>query len=142
VAKYEPKTKVTTASVEEFIEISDPKKRQDSYTLLAMMREITGEEPKMWGQSMIGFGSYHYVSKGCEADWFKVGFSPRKAAFSLYISCDTEKEFGDELETFGKHKRGKGCIYFNTLSDINLDLLKRMIKKGYDNAKDFDSSKQ
>ncbi|MGB4800662.1 MAG: DUF1801 domain-containing protein [Candidatus Saccharimonadales bacterium] len=141
MTKYEPKTKATTASVEDFIDSADPKKRDDSYTLLDMMQEITGEEPKMWGPSMIGFGTYHYISKGCEADWFRVGFSPRKAAFSLYISCDAEKEFGHELQTFGKFKTGKGCIYFNKLADIDTTLLKKMIKKGYDAAVDFDSSK-
>lgn len=142
MAKYAPKTKATNASVEEFIERSDPKKRQDSYTLLDMMRKITGEEPQMWGPTMIGFGTYHYISKGCEADWFRVGFSPRKAAFSLYLSCDAEKEFGSELNTFGKHKTGKGCIYFNKLADIDTGLLQKMIKKSYDSAVDFDTSKE
>jgi hypothetical protein len=141
MAKYAPKTKATNASVEEFIETSDLKKRQDSYTLLDMMRKITGEEPQMWGPTMIGFGTYHYISKGCEADWFRVGFSPRKAAFSLYLSMDAEKQFGKELEHFGKYKLGKGCIYFNKLADIDVALLKKMIKKGYDEAKDFDISK-
>ncbi len=136
MAKYEPKTKATDASVETFIKSADPKKREDSYTLLAMMREITGEEPKMWGPSMIGFGKYHYISKGCEADWFKVGFSPRRAKISLYLSCNAD-EFADELANLGKHTRGKGCVYVNRLSDIDMTVLQGMVARAYQNAKDF-----
>lgn len=141
MTKYEPKTKLTNDSVEAFIESSDPKKRDDSYRLLAMMREITGEKPRMWGQSMIGFGTYHYVTKGCEADWFRVGFSPRKAAFSLYLSCDIELDFGDELARLGKHKQGKGCLYFNKLADIDEAIFRRMIKVAYEHAGDVDVTK-
>lgn len=125
----------------EFIETTDPNKREDSYKLMHIMCEITGEEPKMWRQTMIGFGSYSYESKGCKGEWFRVGFSPRKSAFSLYLSMDAQKQFGKELENFGTFKLGKGCIYFNNLADIDEKLLRTMIAKGYKAAADMNSAR-
>jgi len=138
MSKYIPKTTATDASVDEFIASADPKKRDDSLKLMKMMRDVSGQEPKMWGPTMIGFGRYHYVSKGCEGDWFKIGFSPRKAAFSIYISCDAD-EFSDELDRLGKHKRGKGCIYINKLADIDFDVLTDMTRQAYQNSRDYET---
>lgn len=138
---YTPKTKVTDQSVDKFLETVSEKRRYEAYKLIEMMRHVSGEKPKMWGSSMIGFGKYHYVSKSkCEADWFKIGFSPRKAKISLYLSCDAD-EFADELATLGKHTRGRGCIYANKLDDIDMKVLEKIATHAYENAKDYDASK-
>lgn len=127
----ELKTTQTNASVEEFIySFADTEqKRNDGFELLKFMRDFTGFEPKMWGSSMIGFGQYHYKSEKSsqEGDWPLVGFSPRKAAISLYVysGCTGQEEILKEL---GKFKMGKGCIYVKKLSDINLEVLKRLIE--------------
>lgn len=124
------KTIKTNANVEEFIAsfAETEQKRKDAFTLLKMMGDTTGFEPKMWGPSMIGFGQYHYKSERStqEGDWFLVGFSPRKAAISLYVysGCAGQDELLNDL---GKFKMGKSCIYVNKLSDIDLDTLKKLI---------------
>ena len=138
---YTPKTKVTDQDVDDFLATVGDKRRNEAYVLIDMMQRVSGEKPKMWGPSMIGFGKYHYISKSkCEADWFKVGFSPRKAKISLYVSCDAD-EFADELAELGKHTRGKGCIYANKLEDIDMSVLKKITVRAYENAQDFDASK-
>lgn len=127
----EIKTKQTNANVEDFINTfaNTEQKRKDGFELLKLMQDFTGYEPKMWGPTMIGFGQYHYKSEKSrqEGDWPLVGFSPRKAAISLYVysGCPGQE---DLLKDLGKFKMGKGCIYFNKLSDINLDILKKMMK--------------
>lgn len=131
----ELKTKVNDASVRDFImEFADSEqKREDSFELLKIMQEETGCVPKMWGTSMIGFGSYHYKSDRSrqEGDWFLVGFSPRKAAISLYVySGGPGKE--QLLEELGKFKMGKGCLYIKKLSDINEGVLRKIIKASVD----------
>lgn len=137
---YTPKTTVTNQSVDAFLETVSETRRDESYRLIEMMRRVSGEKPKMWGPSMIGFGTYHYVSKGrYEADWFRIGFSPRKAKISLYLSCDAD-EFADELVELGKHTRGKGCIYANKLEDISMDILEKMTRYAYENTRDFNVS--
>ncbi len=124
------KTTETNANVEEFILAfaETDQKRKDAFTLLKLMGDATGFEPKMWGPSMIGFGQYHYKSERStqEGDWFLVGFSPRKAAISLYVysGCAGQDELLNDL---GKFKMGKSCIYVNKLSDIDLDTLKQLI---------------
>lgn len=138
---YTPKTKVTEQSVADFLETVSEKRREEAYKIIDMMERVSGEPPKMWGPSMIGFGKYHYISKSkCEADWFKIGFSPRKAKISFYVSCDAD-EFTDELAELGKHTRGKGCIYANKLDDIDMRVMEKIAKAAYKNAKDFDASK-
>ncbi|MCX7736754.1 MAG: DUF1801 domain-containing protein [Candidatus Kapabacteria bacterium] len=128
----ELKTKQTNADVISFINsFSDTEqKRNDSFELLKLMQEWTGFEPKMWGDSIIGFGSYHYKSERSkqEGDWFLVGFSPRKAAISLYVFTGL-KEHEHLLEGLGKFKMGKACLYVKKLSDINLDVLKKLINE-------------
>jgi hypothetical protein len=126
----EIKTKPTTASVEDFINaVADEQKRKDSFTILEMMRKATGEEPQMWGASLIGFGNVRYKSPktGREVDWLRIGFSPRKANISLYLTMDIKKH-GDALEKLGKHKTGVGCLYINKLEDVDIKVLEGMIK--------------
>jgi hypothetical protein len=125
----EIKTKPTAASVEDFINnIKDEQKRKDSFVLLEMMKKATGEEPVLWSSSVIGFGNKRYKSPatGREVDWLRIGFSPRKANLSLYISVGI-KEHADALKKLGKHKTGVGCLYINKLEDVDLKVLKEMI---------------
>lgn len=126
----EIKTKPTTASVDDFInKIDDEQKRKDSFVILEMMKKATGEEPVLWSSSIIGFGNKRYKSPatGREVDWLKIGFSPRKANLSLYISVGI-KEHEAALKKLGKHKTGVGCLYINKLSDVDLKVLKGMIE--------------
>jgi hypothetical protein len=125
----EIKTKPTSASVEDFInQVKDEQKRKDSFVLLEMMKEATGEEPVLWGSAIIGFGNRRYKSPttGREVDWLRMGFSPRKASLSLYLSGGI-KEHATALEKLGKHKTGVGCLYINKLEEINLKVLKGII---------------
>lgn len=125
---YELKTKENDASVIEFIEsVESPKKKEDAYRLLDIFTEASGYPAKMWGTSIIGFGSYHYkYASGHEGDAPLVGFSPRKAKISLYFATgDTKRE--ELLEKFGKHTTGKACVYINKIADIDIDVLKELI---------------
>ena len=125
----EIKTKPTANSVESFIKsIPDEQQRKDSEAILKMMEKATKEKPKMWGSSMIGFGDVRYKSPrtGREVDWFKMGFSPRKANLSLHLVIDMKK-YADELKKLGKHKTGVGCLYINKLSDVDSKVLEKMI---------------
>ena len=128
----ELKTKQTNADVTEFINTfaDTEQKRNDSFALLKLMQDITGFEPRMWGESMIGFGSYHYKSERSsqQGDWLLVGFSPRKAAISLYVYTGL-KEHEHLLKDLGKFKIGKACIYIKQLSDINQEVLVKMIRE-------------
>ncbi|MGE7666578.1 DUF1801 domain-containing protein [Ureibacillus composti] len=128
MAKYEQKTKQTDNSVIEFIEsVDSPKKREEAYKLLQIFEETSGYDAKMWGPSIIGFGSYHYkYATGHEGDAPLVGFSPRKAKISLYFATgDTERE--ETLQRFGKHTTGKACVYINKIADIDVEVLKELI---------------
>jgi len=128
MAKYEQKTKQTDNSVFEFIEsVDSPQKREDAYKLLQIFEETSGYDAKMWGPSIIGFGSYHYkYATGHEGDAPLVGFSPRKAKISLYFATgDTERE--ETLQRFGKHTTGKACVYINKVADIDVEVLKELI---------------
>jgi len=128
----ELKTKQTSANVSDFINAfaDSEQKRKDSFELLKLMQDFTGYEPKMWGASIIGFGSYHYKSEKSrqEGDWPLIGFSPRKAAISLYVYTGA-KEHEYLLEGLGKFKMGKVCIYVKKLSDINQDVLRKLMKE-------------
>jgi len=127
---YELKTKENDRSVIEFIESVDhPKKKEDAYKLLDIFTEASGFPAKMWGSSIIGFGKYHYKYKtGHEGDAPLVGFSPRKANHSLYLfTGETERD--TLLENLGKHKKGKGCVYINKVDDIDIEVLKNVIKQ-------------
>jgi hypothetical protein len=129
----ELKTKVTNASVTDFIEaLPDKTKKQDSLVLIKLFQNITGEKPKMWGASIIGFGSYHYKSdrSSQEGDWPLTGFSPRKQNLTLYIMLGFA-DYSDILKKLGKHKTSVGCLYINTLSDVNMSVLGKLIKKSF-----------
>ena len=122
------KTKQNSASVEDFINsIADEEKRKDSLTILKLMEKAMKEKPKMWGSSMIGFGFVRYKSPatGREVDWFKIGFSPRKANLSLHL-IDLQRH-ADPLKKLGKHKTGTGCLYINKLEDVDIKILEKMI---------------
>jgi hypothetical protein len=127
---YELKTKETDSSVIEFIEnVDSVKKREDAYQLLDIFTETTGFEAKMWGPSIIGFGSYHYkYATGHEGDAPLVGFSPRKAKISLYFAPG-EPRREELLKIFGKHTTGKACVYINKVSDIDSEVLKELIRQ-------------
>ncbi len=131
----ELKTKQNSANVSEFINLfaDSEQKRKDSFDLLKLMQDFTGYEPKMWGPSIIGFGSYHYKSEKSrqEGDWPLIGFSPRKTAISLYVYTGA-KEHEYLLKDLGKYKMGKACIYVKKLSDVNQDVLKKLMKETID----------
>ena len=126
----ELKTKKNEASVTKFLDgVKDEKRRLDSYTILKLMKQITKAEPKMWGTSIIGFGSYHckYAS-GREGDWFVTGFSPRKQSLTLYLMSGFSK-YPDLLKKLGKFKTSKGCLYINKIEDTDIPTLKELIKQ-------------
>ena len=125
----EIKTKATTANVKEYIaKFPDEQKKKDSLVLLKMMEKATGEKPKMWGTSIIGFGDVRYKSptSGREVDWMRIGFAPRKANLSIYLTMNVSS-FADELKKLGKHKTGVGCLYINKLDDVDMKVLEKMI---------------
>ena len=125
----EIKTKPTAVNVEDFIHaVKDEQKREDCFVLLEMMKKATGEEPVIWSNSLIGFGNKRYKSPatGREVDWLRIGFAPRKANLSLYLSINI-KEHAAALKKLGKHKTGVGCLYINKLEEIDLKVLKGII---------------
>lgn len=125
----ELKTKKTELSVEEFLEkITDREQQADSRTIIKLMQKATKSPPKMWWSAIIGFGDRHLVyESGRELDWFVMGFSPRKNTLSLYLSFDINS--CPLLAKLGKHKTGKGCLYIKKLSDINTEILDKIIKE-------------
>ena len=123
------KTTRNKKSVTAFLNtIENEKKRTDSYAILHLMEEVTGEKPAMWGDSIIGFGSYKYqYASGHKGEWFLTGFSPRKQNLTLYIMSGFS-EYDDLLTKLGKHKTGKSCLYINKLEDVDLDTLKALVQ--------------
>lgn len=138
MAKYENKTKRTTEEPKAYINsLDDETKKKDSLEIMDLMQNVTGESPIMWG-NMIGFGEYHYKTKsGCEADWFLIGFAPRKQSISLYLTYDLENSFKHHLDNLGKHKTGQACLYINSLKDIDKSVLKVLIKESYKKMKEM-----
>jgi nucleoid DNA-binding protein len=138
MAKTELKTKVNDASVENFLSgVKDEQARKDCYEILKMMKQITKEEPKMWGATMVGFGSYHYKSKsGREGDWMLTGFSPRKQNLTLYLmgGFDVEK---DLLNKLGKFKTSVGCLYIKKLDDVDKKVLKELVTSSVKRMKEL-----
>ena len=124
----EPKTKPHAASVEAFLAaVDDPQRRADAHAVLALMRGVTGEEPRMWGPSIVGFGKYHYrYASGHEGDSCLTGFSPRKAALTIYLMPGFEQR-EETLTRLGKFKAGKGCLYVKRLADIDLEVLRELV---------------
>ncbi len=126
----EIKTKPTGSDVEEYIsKVPDEQKRKDSQELIRMMKKASGENPVLWGSSMIGFGMKRYKSPatGREVDWFRIGFSPRKANISLHLVTNLEQQ-APLLKQLGKHKTGVGCLYINKLEDVDVKILEKIIK--------------
>lgn len=125
----ELKTQPTDDSVSDFLNrVTDEKKRRDAFVLLEIFKEVTGEMPMMWGSSIVGFGTYHYkYASGREGDWMITGFSPRKQNLSLYLMCDLG-QMNTHLDQIGKYKMGKSCLYVNKLEDIDIEVLKSLIR--------------
>jgi hypothetical protein len=123
----EIKTKENDSSVEDFINsVPNEQKRKDSFVVLELMKKATGDEPKMWGNAIVGFGKLRYKStSGREVDWMKIAFSPRKANLTIYLM--DMKKHADALTKLGKHKIGGGCLYINKLEDIDIKVLEKMI---------------
>lgn len=126
------KTKVNNASVKVYLErVESETQKKEAYEILEMMKRITKQKPKMWGDALIGFDTYHYkYASGREGDWFITGFSPRKGKMSIYL-LPTLLESSPLMEKLGKHKKGKGCLYVKTLDDIDKKVLEKLIKETY-----------
>ena len=123
------KTKATELSVEGFLGALEPARRRDADTLVALMRKVTGEPPRMWGGSIVGFGTHHYrYASGREGEICLLGFSPRKTSFSLYLAGGLDSS-GDLLEKLGKHERAKGCLYLGSLAGVDLGVLERLLRR-------------
>lgn len=125
----EPKTKKTRQNVQEFIAGVDEKRRADCQTLIDLMRDVTGDEPAMWGPSIVGFGSYHYkYASGREGDWPLTGFSPRKQNLTLYIMSGFDT-YDALLGKLGKHSTGKSCLYVKKLEDVDMAMLRELVEQ-------------
>lgn len=126
----ELKTRATRASVDKFLKtVKDEQKREDCYKILEIMQKATKSEPKMWGTSIVGFGSYHYkYASGREGEWMLTGFAPRKQNLTLYI-MDGFEEYNSLLKKLGKHATGKSCLYIKKLEDVDLKVLKEIVVK-------------
>ena len=140
MAKAELKTKVNDASVTDFLNsVADEQKRNDSFELLKMITQVTKEEPKMWGSSIIGFGSYHYKGKsGREGDWMLTGFSPRKQNLTLYLMGGFDTH-ADLLKKLGKFTTGGGCLYIKKLDDVDKKVLKELVQASVKRMKQLSS---
>lgn len=132
------KTQETSENVANFVEkIEDEKKRQDAHQLIQLFSEATGYEPKMWGTDIIGFGSYHYkYPSGHEGDAALIGFSPRKAQISVYLSQPDDEKRAEKLSRLGKHKMGKGCLYIKKVADIDPAVLKELAQASMNYTKE------
>ena len=141
MAKAELKTKLNDASVTEFLNsVADEKKRKDCFEILEMMKQVTREEPKMWGSSIVGFGSYHYKGRsGREGDWMLVGFSPRKQNLTLYLmdGLDTHAPLLKEL---GRFTTGASCLYIKKLEDVDREVLQELVQASVRRMKQLDAS--
>jgi len=137
----ELKTKVNDASVTDFLNsVAEEQKRKDSSEILKIMKQVTKEEPKMWGSSIVGFGSYHYKgASGREGDWLLTGFSPRKQNLTLYLMGGLNTHT-DLLKKLGKHKTSVGCLYIKKLSDVDVSVLKKLIAESLKVMKKIHSS--
>ncbi len=132
---YEIKTQLNDGDVITFLNsVENEQRREDAFRLLDIMSECTGESPKMWGKSIIGFGSYHYkYASGQEGDWMAAGFSPRKKAMTLYIMAGFPK-FEEQLSKLGKHTHGKSCLYVKSLDDVDENILRQIITISYNHT--------
>ena len=126
----ELKTKRNKVNVKAFLNsVPDEKKRRDSFTILELMKKVTGKEPEMWGDSIVGFGEYHYnYASGREGDWFLTGFSPRVENLTLYIMAGFD-QYDTLLSKLGKHSTGKSCLYIKKIEDIEMDVLEELVRR-------------
>ena len=132
------KTQPTSASVVDFLATVDPSgKAADAIALDALFQRVTGFKPKLWGESIIGYGRYNYTYKsGRSGEFLATGFAPRKAAFSIYI-MPGYADFGHIMKRLGKHRKGRACLYVNKLADIDIDVLAELIRAGLDDLNDI-----
>jgi len=130
------KTKPTGASVDAFIDAAEnERRRRDARTVLELMREVTGEEPVMWGDSIVGFGQYHYeYNSGREGDWFLAGFAPRKSNLVVYIMSGFPRH-AELMQKLGKHRTGSSCLYINKLDDVDLDVLRELVRRSVEHMR-------
>lgn len=130
MARAELKTKENDADVEAFIAMQPEGIASDLRDIMKLMRKATGEAPRMWGASIVGYGRYHYKgASGREGEWFVTGFSPRKANLSLYILTGLDKSAA-QLKQLGRHSTGKGCLYIKRLADVDVKILEALILRG------------
>jgi Domain of unknown function (DU1801) len=137
MAQAELKTKVTEVSVAQFIAaVPDARRREEAEVIDAIHRRVTGLEPKMWGSSIVGYGRYRYkYESGREGEWMRAGFSPRKAALTLYLMgnyCNRQAEADDLFARLGRHSTGKSCLYIKKLADVDLAVLERLVELSWE----------
>jgi hypothetical protein len=127
-----PKTQPTDASVDAFLDaIEDPQRREDSRAICDLMAEETGEPPRMWGDSIVGFGSYRYsYASGRQGDWMALGFAPRKGRLTLYL-MDGFSGYQELLERLGPHSTGRSCLHVKRLANVDVDVLREMARRSY-----------
>ena len=133
----EPKTKQNDASPEQFLAtVENDRRREDSFAVLALMKRVTGEEPRMWGASIVGFGSYHYrYASGLEGDMMRIGFSPRKQSLTIYVMPGFSS-YDELLSRLGKHRTGRSCLYVNKLADVDLAVLEQLIRSSLETMRE------
>lgn len=138
----ELKTKPTEASVKEFFnKIPDKERRDDCVAIAKLMEEATKAKPKMWGPSIVGFGSFHYkYDSGREGDWLLIGFSPRKSDLTLYLMMGFQQH-AELMQQLGKYKTGKSCLYIKRLSDVHVPTLKKLIKASLKSLREYQKAK-
>lgn len=124
------KTRPTRKRVGKYLRsVENDRRREDSFALVELMRKVTGEEPVLWGDSIVGFGSYHYkYDSGREGDWFVAGFAPRKANLVVYIMAGFSR-YDELLAKLGKYRHGKSCLYINNLADVDLEVLEELVRE-------------
>ncbi len=132
----ELKTKRNKGDVQTYLNsVENEVKRQDSFTIMELMKKVTGEEPEMWGDSIVGYGTYHYkYASGREGNWFLTGFAPRKQNLTLYIMAGFD-QYDKLLGDLGKYKTGKSCLYINKLEDVDQDVLRELVRQSVEHMK-------
>lgn len=140
MSKNENKTQPTARDIVDFIASLPEKQQTDAQTLVEIMQDISGEPPVIWGPKIVGFGTFHYVSKsGREGDWPKIGFAPGTGKFSLYLTFDAA-DLTSKVKDFGQYKIGKGCIYINKLADVDREKLKQLVSIAYSASDSYAST--
>jgi len=137
----ELKTKPTEASVKDFLnQIVDKERRDDCFAIAKLMEKATGAKPKMWGPSIVGFGTFHYkYASGREGDWLVTGFSPRKNDLTLYLMMGFEQH-RELMQRLGKYKTSKSCLYIKRLDDVHVPTLKKLIERSVKQLRDYQKS--